>query len=426
MRRGDLFLADAHNHRVRRVDAGTGVITTVAGVGVAGFSGDGVGASAAALALPRGLVVDGAGNLFVADSGNHRIRRVDRVTGMISSVAGVGVQGFAGDGGAAVAAEVASPRGVALSGDGLVTLADRGNGRLRQVDAKADLQTIAGVGAVTPARVATMTALTQSGVSTLVVAVSSGAGAPGGSVTLMDANTAVGTATLSAGGDDVFDCRAFGGVAHHDGSLCGRRGVSAVDVSCLDCDGGWGECGGFFAGVFGGECDDDFGREFGGVFVSGDAYGRSAFITDSVCGFRAAGWGDGHLCAGVSASAQWTDGVHDDGEYGGTGGSANVTRRVGCDVGCVTAAVLAAQEAPWVCAVGIGDAGGVWGSGEYGWRGEWCSGELQHHGERNGDFGCGRDLVAFGGCRADGAVSEAAFASLEAKTFQFGRVGLQA
>ncbi len=196
---GDLFLADAHNHRVRRVDAGTGVITTVAGVGVAGFSGDGVGASAAALALPRGLVVDGAGNLFVADSGNHRIRRVDRVTGMISSVAGVGVQGFAGDGGAAVAAEVASPRGVALSGDGLVTLADRGNGRLRQVDAKADLQTIAGVGAVTPARVATMTALTQSGVSTLVVAVSSGAGAPGGSVTLMDANTAVGTATLSAG-----------------------------------------------------------------------------------------------------------------------------------------------------------------------------------------------------------------------------------
>ena len=189
------------------------VISTVAGVGVAGFSGDGVRASGAALALPRGLVVDAAGNLFVADSANHRIRRVDGVTGVISSVAGDGVQAFSGVGGPAAGAAVDSPRGVALSADGLVTVGDRGNSRVRQVDASADLQTIAGVGAVMPARFATTTALRQSGGSTLAVAVSSGGGVPGGNVTLMDANAGVGTVVLS-GGVATFSIAALSAGSH--------------------------------------------------------------------------------------------------------------------------------------------------------------------------------------------------------------------
>jgi len=146
---GDLFLADTHNQRVRRVDAVTGVITTVAGTGQPGFSGDSAAASGAALSLPRGLAMDGAGNLFVVDSRNQRIRRVDAGTGLITTIAGEGTQTYAGDGGAAVAASLDTPRAVAISPANLPTLSDTGNERIRQVSAAGIISTIGGLGSTT-------------------------------------------------------------------------------------------------------------------------------------------------------------------------------------------------------------------------------------------------------------------------------------
>ena len=98
---GNLLIADQLNHRIRRVDALTGVITTVAGTGAGGFAGDGGPATAAQLNTAQGMRTDAAGNLLIADSANHRIRRVDALTGFISTVAGDGTGTFSGDGGVA-------------------------------------------------------------------------------------------------------------------------------------------------------------------------------------------------------------------------------------------------------------------------------------------------------------------------------------
>ena len=130
---GNLFIADLGNSRVRRVDAATGVITTVAGAGAAGFGGDGGPATAALLAFPNGVALDGAGNLFIADSSNDRVRRVDAATGVITTVAGTGVEGFSGDGGPATAARLWGPRGVALDEAGDLFIADADNNRVRRV-----------------------------------------------------------------------------------------------------------------------------------------------------------------------------------------------------------------------------------------------------------------------------------------------------
>src|SRR3990172_1528456 len=103
---GDVFIADSSNHRVRRVDVGTGLISTFAGTGTFGFSGDGAVATSAQLYYPRGVAVDGGGNVFIADSLNHRVRRVDAGTGLISTFAGTGIDGFSGDGAAATSAQL--------------------------------------------------------------------------------------------------------------------------------------------------------------------------------------------------------------------------------------------------------------------------------------------------------------------------------
>ncbi len=130
---GNLYIADTRNHRVRVVAAGSGIIRTVAGTGAAGFSGDGGAAIAARLSLPTALAVDSVGNLYLADSGNQRIRRVVLATGVISTVAGSGVQGGAGDQGLAVAAALDTPWGLAVNGAGDLFLADLHNGRVRRV-----------------------------------------------------------------------------------------------------------------------------------------------------------------------------------------------------------------------------------------------------------------------------------------------------
>ena len=143
---GNLWIADQNNHRIRRVDVGTGNITTVAGTGTAGFSGDIGLADAAQLSSPRGVAVDAAGNLWIADFGNHRIRKVD-TAGIITTVAGTGAAAFSGDAGQADAAELSSPGGVAVDTAGNLWIADLGNHRIRKVDAATGtITTVAGTG----------------------------------------------------------------------------------------------------------------------------------------------------------------------------------------------------------------------------------------------------------------------------------------
>ena len=139
---GNLFIADTDNHRIRKVDV-AGVITTVAGTRRFGFSGDGGPAIQAALFRPEGVAVDGAGNLFIADTGNDRIRKVD-AAGVITTVAGTGVRGYSGAGGPAVDAQLWSPSSVAVDGTGNLYIADTGNYRIRKVDVAGVITTVAG------------------------------------------------------------------------------------------------------------------------------------------------------------------------------------------------------------------------------------------------------------------------------------------
>jgi sugar lactone lactonase YvrE len=146
---GDLYIADSHNQRIREVVAATGIIATIAGTGAAGFSGDGGVATAAQLNLPTALALDALGNLYVADTNNHRVRRIAAATGIITTVAGNGVEAFAGDNGPATAASIDSPNGLALDAVGNLYIADTHNGRLRMVSAATRLiSTIAGTGVV--------------------------------------------------------------------------------------------------------------------------------------------------------------------------------------------------------------------------------------------------------------------------------------
>ena len=141
---GNLYIADSENHRIRKVDA-AGVISTVAGDGTRGFGGDGGPAVAAQLRSPEGVALDGAGNLYIADASNNRIRKVD-AAGVITTVAGAGTRGYSGDGGAATAAQLSFPVGVAVDGAGNLYIADSYNYRIRKVDAAGVISTVAGDG----------------------------------------------------------------------------------------------------------------------------------------------------------------------------------------------------------------------------------------------------------------------------------------
>ena len=126
---GNLYIADTRNQRVRRVTPG-GIIDTVAGTGVVGSSGDWGSATAARLSFPADVAVDGEDNLYIADDGNHSIRRVDR-DGVITTVAGTATRGFSGDGGLATEAQLSGPDGVAVDPAGYVYIADQANDRIR-------------------------------------------------------------------------------------------------------------------------------------------------------------------------------------------------------------------------------------------------------------------------------------------------------
>jgi hypothetical protein len=145
---GNIYLSDTSNNRVRRVDAQTQVITTIAGTGTAGFSGDGGLATSAMVNAPSGMAMDGAGNLYFADSVNNIIRRIDAVSGMITTVAGTPqTHGYSGDGGAATSARLSMPEGVAFDAAGDLIIADTGNNVIRKVNASNGvITTIAGQG----------------------------------------------------------------------------------------------------------------------------------------------------------------------------------------------------------------------------------------------------------------------------------------
>jgi len=144
-RQGIVYIADHGNARVRKVNGKT--ITTIAGTSSAGFSGDGGPATAAQLSQPDGLAVDAQGNVYIADYGNHRVRKVNPA-GVITTIAGTGKQGFSGDGGPATAAQLDFPEGVGVDGRGNVYIADTGNSRVRRVSASGTMTTIAGTGEV--------------------------------------------------------------------------------------------------------------------------------------------------------------------------------------------------------------------------------------------------------------------------------------
>ncbi|MBI4384304.1 MAG: SMP-30/gluconolactonase/LRE family protein [Nitrospinae bacterium] len=141
----NIYIAHRSKNRIRRIDR-RGTITTVAGNGDAGFGGDGGPALKASLNFPAGLAVDRQGNIFIADRNNHRVRKVDRREGIITTVAGNGTAGWGGDDGPATAASLNFPSAVALDRAGDLYISDRSNNRIRKVDKKGVIATVAGRG----------------------------------------------------------------------------------------------------------------------------------------------------------------------------------------------------------------------------------------------------------------------------------------
>ena len=144
---GNIYFTDTDNQRIRKVAVSTGIITTVAGIGTPGYSGDGGPATSAELNSPFGIAVDAAGNIYFADYFNNRVRKVTASTGDISTVAGNGTQGFSGDGAMATSAEMYYPTSVAVDTVGNLYIADDVNDRIRKVTASTGIiQTVAGTG----------------------------------------------------------------------------------------------------------------------------------------------------------------------------------------------------------------------------------------------------------------------------------------
>ena len=130
---GILYVADTSNHRIRKIDLDNDVITTLAGTGEAAYSGDGGPATEAALHNPRTMAIGPDGRLYVADEYNHRIRAIDLDSGIITTVAGTGDETFAGDGGLATEAALQRPAGIAFDSQGALYIADTYNSRIRRI-----------------------------------------------------------------------------------------------------------------------------------------------------------------------------------------------------------------------------------------------------------------------------------------------------
>jgi sugar lactone lactonase YvrE len=149
LHKGDLYIAEAFNHCIRKVNLKTGVITTVAGNGKKGYSGDGGKATQASMNEPYAVAVSDQGNLYIVDRLNAVIRKVDATSGIISTVAGNGKKGYGGDGGKATEAMLREPNDCCLDGKGGLLIADVGDWRIRRLDLKTGLiTTFAGIGKV--------------------------------------------------------------------------------------------------------------------------------------------------------------------------------------------------------------------------------------------------------------------------------------
>ncbi len=144
---GNLYIAEGGSHVIRRVDNGTRIMHTVAGTGSFGNTGDGGMATNATFNTPSGVVVDALGNVYIADAQNNRVRRVDAVTGMVSTVIGTGTPGNTGDGGPATAATVSAPVSVALDMMGNLYVVSRGFHNVRMVNSAGNISHVAGTGA---------------------------------------------------------------------------------------------------------------------------------------------------------------------------------------------------------------------------------------------------------------------------------------
>lgn len=145
---GDVYIVDSSNNVIRLLTISTGFISTFAGFNALGegYSGDGGPATSAQMNNPEGIAMDSAGNIYISDSGNHVIRKVG-INGVITTIAGNGIQGFAGDGGSALDAEFNWPRGIALDSIGNLYVADSLNSRIRVITPGGTISTIAGTGA---------------------------------------------------------------------------------------------------------------------------------------------------------------------------------------------------------------------------------------------------------------------------------------
>ena len=145
---GNVYIADRGNHRIRKVDT-SGKVTTVAGTGTGAYSGDEGPATSAEIKWARGVFVDTSGNIYIADTLNHRIRKVD-TSGIITTVAGTGTGAYSGDEGPATSAEINVPQGVCVDNSGNLYIADMNNYRIRKVGTSGIITTVAGNGNYTP------------------------------------------------------------------------------------------------------------------------------------------------------------------------------------------------------------------------------------------------------------------------------------
>lgn len=143
----NLIITDRSNARIRRIDTKSGEISTITGNGTRGYSGDGKKAAEAVISNPFGVATDGSGNIFIADTENHVIRRIDHETAIINTVAGNGTAGFSGDGGAATDAQLRRPHNMAVDAEGSILVGDSQNQRIRFVDHKTGrISTLYGTG----------------------------------------------------------------------------------------------------------------------------------------------------------------------------------------------------------------------------------------------------------------------------------------
>jgi sugar lactone lactonase YvrE len=145
-RAGNIYIADRGSNAIRKVSSPSGTLSTICGNGTAGFSGDGGPASAAMVSSPNGICVDTASNIYFSDMGNQRIRKINAATGRITTIAGTGSAGFSGDGGLAVAAKISGPAALFADKLGNIYLADQGNNRVRKIAVSRVITTIAGTG----------------------------------------------------------------------------------------------------------------------------------------------------------------------------------------------------------------------------------------------------------------------------------------